>query len=249
MGREEKEQIIILKTYPVGESHRGVRLLTPGNGILTALVYGGNGKNSSKKGAIIPFCYGWGELVHDRSRERYQLKEFSVEAAFSSVREDLRKTYIVSLWAEIVLGSYGGGHQGPQLFMLFLESLHALDGMNREEEDSAVMVRFIWSYLRLSGERPDPSRCVRCGRSTEEGLFRDSRGLIFCSHCTHAGLGKLSPGIIPYLLRIDEAGWDEFEKIGIAERTMEQLKRWLFAVIQDHMESPLKTLKTGSFLL
>ncbi|MDC7223065.1 MAG: DNA repair protein RecO [Spirochaetales bacterium] len=249
MAREEKEQIIILKTYPVGENHRGVKLLTPGNGVLNALVYGGNGKNSSKKGAIIPFCYGWGELVHHQSRGRYQLKEFAVEAGFSPVREDLRKTYAASLWTEVILGSYGGGHHGPELFLLFLESLHALAELGAEEDLSPVMVRFLWSYLALSGERPDPSRCSHCARSTEGGIYRDSRGRIFCSACAHGGQGRLPAAIVPYLARVDRTDWEAFRKIGVASRTMEQLKRWLYAVIQDHMEYPLKTLKTGSFLL
>ncbi len=259
MSREEKEQIIILKTYAVGENHRGVRLLTPGNGVLSALVYGGNGKNSGRKGAVIPFCYGWGDLVHDRSRGRYQLKEFSVEAPFEAVREDLRKTYIASLWSEVIMGSYGGGHQGPELFLLLLEALHSLaeagdrDRARNEgyiyNRDSRILVRFLWSYLALSGERPDIRRCAHCGAGTEKGLYRDSRGRIFCASCAHPGSGKLPPGIVPYLDRADSSGWDEFLKIGIAGQTMEQLKRWLFAVIQDHMEYPLKTLKTGAFLL
>ncbi|MDC7218556.1 MAG: DNA repair protein RecO [Spirochaetales bacterium] len=249
MGREEKEQIIILKTYPVGENHRGVKLLTPGNGVLSALVYGGNGKNSSKKGAVIPFCYGWGELVHDRARGRYQLKEFAVESSFSPIREELRKTYIASLWAEMLMGSYGGGHHGPELFLLFLEGLHYLAEGEGETEDFRIMIRFLWDYLALSGERPDPSRCSRCGRPTGDGLFRDQRGHIFCSSCAHSGMGRLPLGIVPYLNRADDTNWEEFLKIGMALQTMDQLKRWLFAVIQDHMGYRLKTLKSGSFLL
>jgi len=249
MSREEKEQIIILKTYPVGENHRGVKLLTPGNGVVTALVYGGNGKNGSKKGSIIPFCYGWGDLVHDRGRGSYQLREFSLEGAFEPVRGDLRKTYTASLWAEVILESYGGGNQGPELFLLLLEALFALSEAGEGDPVNKVNVKFLWSFMGLSGERPDTRGCGRCGGSLERALFRDSRGRLFCSSCASADLGQLPPGIIPYLGRVDGTDWEEFLKIGVAGETMEQLRRWLYAVLQDHMGRPLKTLRTGSFLL
>jgi DNA repair protein RecO (recombination protein O) len=249
MAREEKEQIIILKTYPVGENHRGVRLLTPGNGVVSALVYGGNGKNAHKKGAVVPFCYGWGELVHDRSRGRYQLREFSLEASFGPIREDLAMTYTASLWAEVIMGSYGGGQQGPELFLLILEALYALSEAGSEEHINKVNVRFLWLFLGLSGVRPDTEHCRRCGRSLTGELHRDGRGRLFCSSCASADLGVLPAGIVPYLKRADTADWEEFLRIGVAGRTMEQLKRWLYAVLQDHMNYPLKTLKSGSFLL
>lgn len=248
MGREEKEQIIILKTYKVGEIHRGVRLLTD-KGVLSALVYGGNGKNSLKKGAIIPFCYGQGELVHNRGRDSYQLKEFSVEISFDGVREDLKKMYMASLWAEVILSSYGGGQQGEILFSLMLNSLDLLQGAEGNLVVDRVMVRFIWFFLELSGERPNLSRCSTCGNSLQGNLYRDRRGLLHCSSCSSYDMGKLSGGVVPYLTRIDQVSGEDFLKIGVARQTMEQLKRWLYLVLQDHMVYPLKTLKTGSFVL
>jgi DNA repair protein RecO (recombination protein O) len=246
MGREEKEKILILKTYKVGETHRGVKLLTPMNGVISALVYGGNGKNSFKKGSIIPFCFGLGELVH--SGDRYQLKEFSLELAFDGIRENLNKMYMASLWAEIIMSSYGGGQQGADLFALVLDSLLLLENGSCEDDFDRVMVRFLWMYLSLSGERPDPVSCFRCGSTLSSQIYRDKRGLLYCHSCSFSDMDRFPPGIISYLARIDETDGREFIKIGLSRETMKQLKKWLYAVIQDHMEYPLKTLKTGETL-
>lgn len=249
MGREEKEQVLILKTYRVGENHRGVKLLTPVNGVVTALVYGGQGKNGLKKGAIIPFCYGQGELVHDRSRGRYQLKEFDAEMGFDGIRADLGKTYRASLWAEILLGSYGGGQGGVDLFSLMLEGLHYLDGAEDEGEADRVMIRFLWSYLGLSGERPDPRTCHHCGAPLGGDIYRDDRGFLYGSRCGSSAMGRLPQSLGVYLDRADHSEWSDFLQIGLPRESREGIKGWLYALVQDHMGFPLKTLRTGSFLL
>ncbi|MFW6329159.1 MAG: DNA repair protein RecO, partial [Alkalispirochaetaceae bacterium] len=112
MSRNSSEEVIILRVKPVGEIHASVRMLGRSSGLLDAMAYGARSRKGSLRGRVVPFASGRCYLYTDPTKGSSKIVDLAVETYYPELRENIRKFYIATLWAEIVLASYAAGSEG-----------------------------------------------------------------------------------------------------------------------------------------
>lgn len=250
MPRNIRTEGIVLKAGRIGEIHKSVTFLAPDLGVVEAIahgVYKGKGKLAS---GTDPYARSTLYLYYEPVKQSYKVVDLEVLDLYEAVRGNIDRYYAAALWAEVILRSHAGGGGWPELYSLLAGSLGELAGM---EDSKLVEIQFLWRYVAHAGFLPDLRSCGSCGRAIEEQVpayHRRSQGDFVCSACAEeeslpATETVLSPGAKRYLLHTGELPLDEALKIGLAAPAKTQTVRILYALVQDLVETPLRTLESG----
>ena len=232
---------------PVGENHRGLSMLVAGEGLIQPLAYGAQGRRSLLRAGAVPFNRGVADLHYDGAKERWRLTAFDPEHTHDGLREDLDRFYTAVAWAEIILGSHGGGEDSEALYHLSSEALDRLSiaastGIKR------LGVGFLWFFLGIEGVRPDPTRCGRCGRLFHDLIQGESRGpvrfwsngLLVGPECAESRGHRIPNGALKWLKAISER-IDNAMRIGLPEEALTAAEQWLLTLVQGLLDRPLKS--------
>jgi DNA repair protein RecO (recombination protein O) len=167
LNRNDVFEAVILTNRRVGEIHRLVTMLAKERGLVRAMAHGAYSKRGKLKGTTTPFTYGTCYLYTNPVKEQHKITDFDVAADFAAVKEDIRRFYVASLWAETVLKSYGGGDEYGQgtgeVFSLFIRALESLASVP-DGQVGLASLQFLWRYLGLNGVRPSLTECSASGQ-------------------------------------------------------------------------------------
>ncbi len=247
MRRNIVTETIVLKNYRIGEIHKGVVMLSPEIGVFHTIAHGAYKGKSRMAGITDPFCRSLSYLYYNPVKNSYSLRDIDGKDYFEGLRNDLGKFYTSSLWAEIILKSFGGGGDYFSLFRLFNSALSELDRASSQLLDY-IRIQFLSRYISLTGFRADTDECGICGRqikSTEDSHFYNRDSVFICGSCADPASLRLSPGGKQYLLHTGKQNFSDSIKIGMGEETTEALKNILMEMIQAIVETPLNTLGQG----
>jgi DNA repair protein RecO (recombination protein O) len=251
VNRSHSSQTVILRTSRIGESHRGVVMLTPEDGLVRAIAHGANSARGKLRGSTVPFCAGRAYLYTNPATGSTKITDMDATEFFSGIRGDLKKFYTASLWAELILKTFASGGAADALYTLFRLALDELDHRPTSEAD-LVSVQYIWRYLGLSGSQPDLHLCACSGEQlppdspawysrTEDGFcserYADERGI------------RWSSGVLAFLRHTTGLSLPEALRVSPPADTMPAIKRVLYMIIQDLVEAPLNTIRTGSGII
>lgn len=243
MSYDIKTQAIVLRARRVGENHRGLSMLVSGKGLVDSLAYGAMGRRSALRSVALPYNRGIAELHYDGSRNRWRLRNFDPLNTHDGLRENLERFYTASIWAEILLRSYGSGGDSTNLFTLIATALSLLSQC-APQGISRLNCAFLWNFLKIEGVKPKLDRCNQCNRVLEgRTVYFLPNGLLLCPNCGNKGLNELSLGAIRWLLAISDIEINRAAKIGLHNLSTAAMERWLFAVIQTLLERPLRSLQ------
>jgi len=251
MNRSSATPAIILKNNRIGEIHKGVVMLTPGEGLVRAIAHGAYSQKGKLRGTTNLFCTGTCYLYTDPVKQSTKITDFDVAEFFGGIRDDLVKFYTASLWAESVLKTYATGGESQRLFGLLVDSLGELQRRPAAESER-VSVLFVWRFLEYSGLQPDLEHSAISGEFLAENapIYYSSREQGFCA-ADEAGeqMPRWQPGAAAYLRYAGR------EELGAALRVIPpdgaiaRIKRVLYAILEEHVESPLNALRSGSGIL
>lgn len=207
MARHSLEQALILTSRQAGEDNRIITMLSPGRGVLDAMLYGG--RKSRLRSMVSPWHSGRIWLYHDHSRNTAKITDFEPLKFRATLRENLYKNMAASLATEFVIKTRAAAE--PQATWNLLCGF--LDGLELSAEDACRkgLLRFLWRYIGLLGERPDCASCARCAeplardgdaRPEEAAAFyvEDENGFL-CAECARGTDGgmKLTAEAVRYL--------------------------------------------------
>lgn len=250
MNRTSTTDAIILRNSRIGDIHKRVTMLTPDQGLLSAIAHGAYSRKGTLRGVTNPFCYGRCYLYTDPVKQSVKITDLSVHEFFPGLRESITRFYSASLWAELLLKTFGGGGQSEPLFTLLLSALRALDSA---VDFSPVTIQFLWRYLETGGLQPELDACAACGRRfpPSDHRYYDSRCAGFaCSQCTDPAIcPALSPGAAAYLAHSGGLEFSRALQIGLNAAASRNARRVLYRIVQDVAENPLNTLRIGGSLL
>ena len=150
MSRNTSSDAIILRNTPFGEIHKNVTMLTRNAGLVRSIAYGALKGKGKLRSLTSPFAYGTVYLYNDPVKDSSKITDMDVRSFFENIRENLKKFYTASLWAEIVLYSHGGGEDNEEVFDFLLESMQLLEILQDEREIGYCSVQFIFRYLKNS---------------------------------------------------------------------------------------------------
>ena len=251
MFRSSFTEAIVLRKTRVSEMHKSLTLLTPRRGLVQALAYGAYKIRSRFRSASEPFNHLKVYLYHDPVKDQYKLTDVEALDLFEGLRGDLPRFYAASLWAEASLKSYGAGEDTPDLYLLLLEALRLLDH-GAGEEIAVISVQFLWRFMHLLGLLPDFRDCSRCGRpiGAEETVhFPPGGSAGVCSRCDPGHSPSLPPRACRYLEKTLELPLERAVRVRITPETLGVLKRTTYRLVQDLLESPLNTIRSGGGFL
>ncbi len=183
---------LVLRETAYKESDKILTLLTQEAGRLTASARGCRRKGS-------PIAAGsqllvWSDVVLHEYRGRWTVQEAAVDREFRGMREDLEKFSLGCYFAEVTELLVVEGLPCPELLSLLLNSLHALDRLDRPL--GLVKAAFELRAMCLAGYEPLLDACAVCGCPTpEEPRFHLREGVLHCVGCRGSVGGDLSAAV------------------------------------------------------
>ena len=181
MDRNWITEGIILKTFPIGDQHRGVVLCTPEKGNISVIAHGSGSPRGKLRNATIPLASGTFYLYEDPGRNSIKITDLDLRKVPEGLRSDLNGFYAASLTAEVLLYGHGAS-ENPELFSLFSQALDVIDDFVQRKQEPAIsqklrnlttiLIAFLWKYLETCGVYPDTSSCAR----TEEPILPRTPG-------------------------------------------------------------------------
>jgi DNA repair protein RecO (recombination protein O) len=250
MTRHRNVEAVILKMYPIGESHAGVSLITAEDGVLRAIAHGVRTAKGRLRGLVQPFAYGETTLYHDPVKNSVKITDFLVRRFHHGIREDLERYYHASLWSEIVLKSFGGGEGANDVFRLYRDCLDVLDTCSGART-RLLGIQFLHRYLEHTGQLPDPAHCGRCARSLADaiGWYSPGMSVYLCENCRRGGEHPVDRGATAYLSHTVSLPPAEAVAVSLSGSSLKGLQRALFAMAESAVEADLETLRTGHGIL
>lgn len=251
MGRNHSTPAIVLRTYRIGELHRGVVLLTPEEGLVRAIAHGALSARGRLRGATVPFCSGECFLYTDPVRQSVKITDMQPADYFVGIREDIKRFYTASLWTELILKTFASGGSTRELYALFLGALHLLDRGVTQAAD-LISIQFLWRFLALAGSRPDLDICACSGEflDPEQPLYFAAGESGFCAerYATDS-MVRWSAGVAAYLRHTSALDLEEALRVSPPPDAAPRIKRVLYAIVQDLVEAPLNSIRIGNGII
>lgn len=235
---------IVLREVNYKESDKILTLLTSDLGKLTVSARGcrKSRKDGSSISAISQLLV-WSEVTLQEFRGRWSLVEGSTQMEFRHVRSDLDKLSLGAYLAELVENLVQEELPAPEILALLLNSLYALDTLNRPAE--LVKAAFELRLLSLAGYTPLLDSCVICGNEwPTEPRFHLREGVLHCKTCrVSEGISMpIEGGALNAMRHITECDGKKLFSFRLGEAGTKQLNDVCEAFLLTQLERGYKTL-------
>lgn len=258
MGERNKvTQAIILNVKKSGENNQTVTALTNDSGIQYFTFYGG--PKNHLRSYIQTLNYGTLYFYEDNIKHFKKISDFDVKKSHLTIRNDLYKMCAATFTCEVILKTHCAGEY-KNAFTLLCSFLTGLES-STEKECKIALIRFLWRYLILSGTEPNTFNCLHCENKTETlsepFYFISSQNAFVCSDCiknlaeksNSKFLYTLSKESLMYLSSISSLSPSQVRTIKISADSYNELKQFLFYVIENNCEGKLVSLESGETIL
>lgn len=171
---------LVLREVAYKESDKILTVLLEGQGKRTVKAPGCRRKNSplSAAGQLLVFS----EMTLFDYQDRWSLKEASTLNEFRGVGQDIFKLALGSYFAETVEAVAEEGNEIPGLLSLILNSLYALDKLDRPL--ALIKGAFELKLACLAGYEPLLDACAVCGQpQPQEPRLSLNEGVLHCQRC------------------------------------------------------------------
>ncbi|MBR2934009.1 MAG: DNA repair protein RecO [Oscillospiraceae bacterium] len=170
---------LVLREVNYKESDKILTVLTRENGKMTL-----SARGCRKKGSAIAAASQllvWSEMTLYEYQGRWAVKEANTDREFAGVRADLEKLALGCYFAEMAELLTVEDVPAPELLSLLLNSMHALDKMDKPP--ALVKAAFELKVMCLAGYEPILDACAICGAQPEQPRFHLSEGVLHCASC------------------------------------------------------------------
>ena len=187
-----RSEAIVIGGHNLAEADRIIPFFTRDHGIVRAVAQGARRIRSRFGGSLELFTHGHLVYFERPNRTLHAINEFSVQTAFSGLREDLDRLAHAACAVELVAASSEEGDPNPDLFGTLLRTLELLhDGVRVD----LVLRAFEVKLLKLQGYLPELYACMGCRRPIGDAAgawLSPHQGGLICPDC---GRG-LSPSLV-----------------------------------------------------
>lgn len=171
---------LILREVNYKESDKILTVLAEGQGKRTVKAQGCRRKNSPLAASAQLLVYS--DMTLYDYQERWALKEAATLEEFRGLREDLEKLALGTYFAEVAEAVSEEGVETPGLLSLLLNSLYALDKLQKPL--AVVKAAFEVKLCCLTGYEPLIDGCAVCGsENPERPRLNLSEGVLHCEKC------------------------------------------------------------------
>ena len=248
-------EAVVLRCRESPGGDRIVTFLAANSGLVEAFVFGG--PKSRLRSLAAPYHTGTAWIYLDPVKDLRKLSDFDARETYPTLRENLRKIWAASYFAETVLRTDAAGGESREAFDLLRSGLSALDAGGEADVDY-VCLQYGWRLLGLMGLRPDSETCGQCGASFPEGrgaAFSRIQETFLCDQCARAGDSgnsvddlTLSGGALRYLAASEALPFRDALRVRPSGEDLPILKALVFHLVRSAAEGELRTLARGELL-
>lgn len=245
-------EAVVLRCRESPGGDRIVTFLAADSGLVEAFAFGG--PKSRLRSLAAPYHAGTAWVYRDPAKDLKKLSDFDARETYPTLRENLRKIWAASYFAETVLRTDAAGGESRAAYDLLRSGLSALDSGGESEVDY-VCLQYGWRLLELMGLRPDPKSCGQCGgllREIQGAVFSRAQGTFRCSRCARADGPRtladeiaLSGGSLRYLAVSGDLPFRDALRVRPSEEELPVLKALVFHLVRTAAEGELRTLARG----
>ena len=243
MNRSYYTNAIILNLKSAGENNSTVTILTPDKGIIYATLYGG--PKSKLRSLVAQWHSGKIWLYENPEKKQTKISDMEVSNYHTTFGQNLFKMYSASLAAELAIKTRCAG--SPEHCFTLIQGF--LDGMELcdEEQSRLGLIRFLWRYLELMGVQPDATVTGAFAPNSKsyynryENCFEENQYGQYCF--------EVSRQAIDYLAAVSLLQPSQVRMLKIPKSTYEDLKAFVFFLLETNLETELNSIKTGTGIL
>ena len=171
---------LVLREVNYKESDKILTVLVEGQGKRTVKAQGCRRKNSPLAAASQLLV--WSDMTLYDYQDRWSMKEAATLEEFRGLRQDLSRLALGTYFAEVCEAVSEEGVETPGLLSLILNSLYALDKLNKPE--ALVKAALEMKLSCLIGYEPLLDGCAVCGAEVPaEPQLNLTEGVLHCKAC------------------------------------------------------------------
>ena len=257
MNRSTSTSAIILSLRPLGENNSSVTLLTPEDGIIYAVLYGG--PKSRMRSLVTQWNSGKVWLYENQEKNQIKISDFEVTNYHTSFSQNLFKSYAASLAAELTIKTRcaGSAQECFRLVSGFMDGMELCD----EEQSRLGLLRFLWRYLELLGVQPASHACSSCGKTFLDTQFapeaisyyNSMENSFICPDCAAYARGENMISVrndaVQYLSALTVLSPSDARRLTINEENYGQIRQLVFFLIENSIDQKLNSIETGMGIL
>ena len=233
-----REQALILRSFPYGDTSAILHLLTP-EGKISAMAKGAYRPKSKFFGRLEPLYLVEVILSRKESRELDILTDVEILNSFKKVFDDFDKMVFATAILEVCSQLFQTGQALDDEFQEILDLLNEL----QQEKTSAQMIflRFLDSILRYSGFELSLSHCSSCGKAEigEDVYINLDNGSFYCNACSKKNNRRVNMGNERFHM-LRALGEKKISTENIHREATQKLLNFYLAYIRLHWKSDLK---------
>ena len=184
-------QGLVLREVNYKESDKILTVLTAEGGKRTVKARGCRKKNSPLAASAQLLVYS--DMTLFAYQDRITLNEAESIRQFWHLKSDVELLALGSYFAEVMEAVSVEGRPDPAAMSLILNSLHALDKLNKPQ--ALVKGAYEMKLMALEGYEPLVDACAVCGRpDPEKPMLNLAEGVLHCASCkSEVGEGTSLP--------------------------------------------------------
>ena len=185
-----KTEGIVLKNLKYKENDGILTVFARKLGKVSVMARGARKSKSQHLAGAQPLCYS--DFVLYKGKSMYTLNNVDPIHSHYRIREDLDTLSTASFFIELIDAVTIEGQSNNRLFILFVESLGALE--KKEGELSLHILRFLLRFLKFSGYEPSLKICNHCSTgSSPRWVLNMEEGGLLCDTCRTKSFGAAKP--------------------------------------------------------
>ncbi len=242
MGLKLKVDAITLGSFPFGESHKVITLMTKKHGIVKGVAHGVR-KPTSKFGSSMEL-FNTVELVlqNSKNNELYSIREYSVIQSRHELRSNPLFTGFLFYLAELINELYKIAPHHKEIFRTVNVFLDNFKKNNFYTIFRALTIKLLFE----TGFIGEAGRCSECEKNAQEFYITQTPGFFYCHDCMKSNTtDKISAGSMKIISKLESAGIDEINRIKINAEQRKELDIVVNTLVRGIFG---KTLKSEQFL-
>lgn len=233
-----KAEGIVVRTTDYGEANKILTVYTREAGKISIMARGA--KKSKSRFTAVSQLFTYGYFLYRAGSGMGSLQQGDLIHSFRAVREDLTKTAYAVYLTELLDRLTEDKEPNNYLFEMML---HALKWMEEGKDPDIIARLFEMKMLYVAGCRPQFDVCMSCGVSDAPFFVSIREGGFICQSCQRGdpSLMAVGPGTVRILRLLQHINMPQLGNINVKQETKEQLRRVLYAFLEDYTGLYLKS--------
>jgi DNA repair protein RecO (recombination protein O) len=239
----DQAEAIVLRTSPIGDQDKLCSFLTRDKGLLRGVAKGARKFGNRFGSALEPMSHVRIFFYEKERRDLVTVSNADLVESFFDIQSDLKTSYILGYFAEIVEEFAPARAREETLFRLLLAVLQAL----RDKGDPGLLAGYFEAWLlQINGILPEVGRCKACRRAVAEveaAWLSPRRDGVYCGACAPVRKEPVRRELSEFLawVRKNPPPREPIEAFG--PEILKGIRTALQAMIVFHLEREPRTLR------